>query len=149
MVLVATDLESRNHLILHHRIIYILDCSEWLKDMGLELKPSKTRITHTLYPEKSEDSKAGLDFLGYHIQQFPAGKYRSSIHPSTKEKLGFKYLSKINCALELREQGRQGEGRERLIMTFEKYTNKFVYLLIQSFELLTWSWQCWWSRAKL
>ncbi len=29
MVLVATDLESRNHVILHHRIIYILDCSYW------------------------------------------------------------------------------------------------------------------------
>ncbi len=27
------------------------------------------------------------------------------------------------------EQGKQGEGRERLIITFEKYTNKFVYLL--------------------
>ncbi len=28
-----------------------------------------------------------------------------------------------------REQGKQGEGRKRLIITFEKYTNKFVYLL--------------------
>ena len=66
--------------------------SEWLKDMGLELKPSKTRIAHTLNPELSEDGLAGFDFLGYHIRQFPAGKHRSSIHPSTKEKLGFRTL---------------------------------------------------------
>ena len=66
--------------------------SEWLKDMGLELKPSKTRIAHTRNPELSEDGLAGFDFLGYHIRQFPVGKYRSSIHPSTKEKLGFRTL---------------------------------------------------------
>lgn len=66
--------------------------SEWLRDIGLELKPSKTRIAHTLNPELSEDGLAGLDFLGMHIRQFPVGKYRSSIHPSTKEKLGFRTL---------------------------------------------------------
>lgn len=52
--------------------------SEWLKGIGLELKPEKTRLTHTLYPELSEDGIAGFDFLGHHIQQFPAGKYRST-----------------------------------------------------------------------
>ncbi|MEC4896383.1 MAG: group II intron reverse transcriptase/maturase [Oscillatoria sp. PMC 1051.18] len=66
--------------------------SEWLKDIGLELKPSKTRIAHTLNSELSEDGLAGFDFLGYHIRQFPVGKHRSSIHPSTKEKLGFRTL---------------------------------------------------------
>ncbi len=74
--------------------------SEWLNDIGLELKPSKTRIAHTLHPEKSEDGQAGFDFLGYHIRQFPVGKYKSSIQPSTKEKLGFKTLitpSKTAC----------------------------------------------------
>ncbi len=35
--------------------------SEWLKDMGLELKPSKTRITHTLH---ADEGQAGFDFLG-------------------------------------------------------------------------------------
>ncbi len=52
--------------------------SEWLKGIGLELKPEKTRLTHTLHPELSEDGEAGFDFLGHHIQQFPAGKYQSS-----------------------------------------------------------------------
>ena len=31
----------------------------WLRDMGLVLKPSKTRITHTL------EGEAGFDFLGF------------------------------------------------------------------------------------
>jgi RNA-directed DNA polymerase len=53
--------------------------SEWLSGIGLELKPEKTRLTHTLKPELSEDGIAGFDFLGHHIQQFPAGKYRSSL----------------------------------------------------------------------
>ena len=83
-------------LLIHHDLNVVQRCryliSEWLKDIGLELKPSKTRITHTLFPEMSEDGKAGFDFLGYHIQQFPVGKYSSSIHPSTREKLGFRTL---------------------------------------------------------
>src|SRR5919202_3241670 len=51
--------------------------SEWLYGIGLELKPEKTGLTHTLKSEWSEDGKAGFDFLGHHIQQYPAGKYRS------------------------------------------------------------------------
>ncbi len=82
-------------LLFHEDIKIILRCreliSEWLKDMGLELKPSKTRLAHTLHPELSEDGKAGFDFLGHHIQQFPVGKYQSG--KNTKgEILGFKTL---------------------------------------------------------
>jgi RNA-directed DNA polymerase len=45
--------------------------SAWLADMGLELKPSKTRITHTLTPHNGH---VGFDFLGFHVRQFPVGK---------------------------------------------------------------------------
>ena len=69
-------------VVIHHDLKVIQRCreliSEWLKDIGLELKPSKTRIAHTLKPEKSEDGTAGFDFLGYNIRQFPAGKYVSA-----------------------------------------------------------------------
>lgn len=41
----------------------------WLADLGLELKPSKTRITH---------SRDGFDFLGFHIRQYAVGKTRSA-----------------------------------------------------------------------
>jgi RNA-directed DNA polymerase len=51
--------------------------SKWLKGIGLELKPEKTRLTHTLNSKLSEDGKAGFDFLGHHIQQYPAGRYRA------------------------------------------------------------------------
>ena len=44
---------------------------DWLKNMGLELKPSKTRITHTL---KEIDGQAGFNFLGFNIRQYPRGK---------------------------------------------------------------------------
>lgn len=63
-------------VILHADLEIIKQCqeatSEWLKEMGLELKPSKTRITHTL---SGEDP--GFDFLGFHIRQYPVGKTKS------------------------------------------------------------------------
>jgi RNA-directed DNA polymerase len=43
----------------------------WLRDLGLELKPSKTRLAHTLQPT---DGSVGFDFLGFHVRQFPVGK---------------------------------------------------------------------------
>ena len=62
--------------------------SEWLKEVGLELKPEKTRLTHTFNEELSEDGVAGFDFLGHHIQQYPAGKYRANLNTHEKS-LGF------------------------------------------------------------
>lgn len=71
-------------IVLHENKAVVQRCreiiSEWLKSIGLELKPEKTRLTHTFLPELSEDGKAGFDFLGHHIQQYPAGKYRSNIN---------------------------------------------------------------------
>ena len=63
--------------------------SEWLSEAGLELKPEKTRLTHTLKPELSEDGVAGFDFLGHHIQQHPAGKYKSARVKQNGRILGF------------------------------------------------------------
>jgi len=67
-------------VILHEDITVVQGCreiiSEWLKDMGLELKPSKTRLVHTL--NKYEGQEPGFDFLGFHIQQYKMGKYQSS-----------------------------------------------------------------------
>lgn len=51
--------------------------AEWLKEMGLELKPSKTRIAPCFSTTRGE---SGFDFLGFHVRQFPVGKchYRTS-----------------------------------------------------------------------
>ncbi len=63
--------------------------SEWLKGMGLELKPSKTRITHTLH---ADGGQAGFNFLGFNIRQFPVGKTHSGTNPGNKQPLGFKTI---------------------------------------------------------
>jgi RNA-directed DNA polymerase len=80
-------------LILHEDITVVQRCreiiSEWLKDIGLELKPSKTRLTHTL--STFEGKKPGFDFLGFNIRQFPKGKHQSGKN-TQGEKLGFKTI---------------------------------------------------------
>ena len=43
--------------------------------MGLELKPEKTKLTHTLNGYGSE--KPGFNFLGFNIRQYKVGKYHS------------------------------------------------------------------------
>jgi RNA-directed DNA polymerase len=65
-------------VILHEDRTIIETCQhlvcEWLRPIGLTLKPSKTRIPHTL---DRHDERPGFDFLGYHVRQFPVGKTQS------------------------------------------------------------------------
>jgi RNA-directed DNA polymerase len=65
-------------VVLHPDRQVIAQCQQiaanWLRDMGLELKPSKTRITHTLY---QADGPIGFDFLGFQVRQYPVGKTHS------------------------------------------------------------------------
>ena len=69
-------------VIIHEDLNVILECKEiiadWLSDMGLELKPSKTRLTHTL---NEIDGNVGFEFLGFHIQQHKTGNYRCAVNP--------------------------------------------------------------------
>jgi len=80
-------------VILHNNKKVILQIkaiiSEWLKEVGLELKPEKTRIAHTLLSSESEDNIAGFDFLGYNVRQFPAGKYKTGMDRQQKERKNF------------------------------------------------------------
>jgi RNA-directed DNA polymerase len=80
-------------VVLHEQIEVIHRCKtaieEWLREMGLELKPSKTRIAHTL--ETHEDNESGFNFLGFNIRQFPVGKYQSG-SKSRGGLLGFKTI---------------------------------------------------------
>ena len=81
-------------VILHKDLEVILNCKavieKWLKEVSLELKPSKTRISHTLY---EHEGKTGFDFLGFTIRQFPVGKHHSGKSPQ-REILGFKTIIK-------------------------------------------------------
>jgi RNA-directed DNA polymerase len=66
-------------VVLHEDLAVIQEChqaiSSWLGTLGLTLHPTKTRISHTLTPI---EGNVGFDFLGYHFQQYPVGKHRSS-----------------------------------------------------------------------
>ena len=74
-------------LVLHRDYSVIQRCqqiaSEWLQSMGLELKPSKTRIGHTF---KEVKGQVGFEFLGFEFRQYKVGRYHS--------RLGFKTLVK-------------------------------------------------------
>ncbi len=43
----------------------------WLNDLGLELHPGKTRMTHTL---QEHEGRVGFDFLGFNVRMFPTGR---------------------------------------------------------------------------
>ncbi|NEO17757.1 MAG: group II intron reverse transcriptase/maturase [Moorea sp. SIO4G2] len=85
-------------IIMHKSKEVVEECLEiikdWLKDIGLELKPSKTRITHTFN---------GYDFLGFNIRQYEVGKHQSNnkgyktlIKPSQKKvKEHYERLAKV------------------------------------------------------
>lgn len=79
-------------VIMHENIDVILACqkiiADWLSDIGLELKSSKTKLTHTLNEYKGN---VGFEFLGFHIQQYQVGNYRSATN-TNGTKLGFKTL---------------------------------------------------------
>ena len=64
--------------------------NDWLKDVGLELKPSKTKITHTLTPY---EGNVGFEFLGFSIRHYPVGKNRTGT-TSKGAPLGFKTIIK-------------------------------------------------------
>ena len=69
-------------VIIHEDIKVILTCqkiiTEWLNDIGLELKPSKTKLTHTL---NGYEGNVGFEFLGFHVQQHKVGDYRCAKNP--------------------------------------------------------------------
>jgi RNA-directed DNA polymerase len=73
--------------------------------MGLELKPSKTRIGHTL---REHDGPAGFDFLGFTIRQHPVGKYHTG-KDTRGRPLGFKTLTEPSKAKVVLHQRRLAE----------------------------------------
>ncbi len=68
--------------------------SDWLAGMGLEMKPSKTRVTHTLH---QRDGDVGFDFLGFNVRQHPVGKThsgKSGGNGQSSRLLGYKTIIK-------------------------------------------------------
>jgi RNA-directed DNA polymerase len=81
-------------VILHEDLNVIVKCKEiienWLIEIGLELKSSKTKISHTL---NGYEGNIGFDFLGFNIRQYPVGK-RQSGKSTNGNQLGFKTIIK-------------------------------------------------------
>lgn len=79
-------------VILHEKLEVIQNCqqiiTDWLKELGLELKPSKTKISHTLC---EINGNLGFNFLGFNIRQVPVGKCHTGKNTNGKP-LGFKTL---------------------------------------------------------
>jgi RNA-directed DNA polymerase len=79
-------------VVLHQDLSVIKQCqetiSEWLREMGLELKPSKTRIVHTL---EESATGVGFDFLGFNIRQYRVGKTKNR---KNGKRLGYKTIIK-------------------------------------------------------
>jgi RNA-directed DNA polymerase len=90
-------------VILHENLEVISMCKEaieeWLHDIGLELKTSKTKIVHSL--NILNDRSPGFNFLGFNIRQFPAGKYRSG-KTTNGNLLGFSTIIKPSRASQKR-----------------------------------------------
>ncbi len=80
-------------VILHKDLDVIIQAkriiSQWLNPWGLQLKPSKTRITHTLH---KFEGNVGFDFLGFHIRQYETGIYQSGKKVKTFPSSMFKLL---------------------------------------------------------
>jgi RNA-directed DNA polymerase len=75
-------------VVLHKDYDVLMRCKQvaeaFLSDIGLELHPSKTRITHTL--DSVGEEKPGFNFLGFNVRQYKLGKHQS--------KQGYKTLIK-------------------------------------------------------
>jgi RNA-directed DNA polymerase len=78
-------------VVLHAEVAEVIKAQQliatWLQDIGLELKPSKTRLCHTL---NEYQGNVGFTFLGFTIRQFPVG--RTHTGKSNGKPLGFKTL---------------------------------------------------------
>ncbi|MDJ0596348.1 MAG: group II intron reverse transcriptase/maturase [Pleurocapsa sp. MO_226.B13] len=109
-------------VILHSDVQVIVECKNlietWLKEVGLELKPSKTRVVNTLVPHNGEPP--GFNFLGFNVRQYSASKYSSG-----KRQKGFKTLIKPNKQSiqrhkdQIKEIIRKGKSKSQLALISE------------------------------
>ncbi|MDJ0719688.1 MAG: group II intron reverse transcriptase/maturase [Prochloraceae cyanobacterium] len=52
------------------------ETQKWLKQVGLEIKPEKTRLCHSLNTHEGE--KPGFNFLGFNVRQYPTGRHHAN-----------------------------------------------------------------------
>lgn len=72
-----TIVRYADDLVILHKHLWVVESAKnelnlWLKDLGLELNPDKTRIGHTTKPISGV---VGFDFLGFNFKKYPVGIY--------------------------------------------------------------------------
>lgn len=145
----------------HKDLSVIHECkrviAEWLKEVGLEFKSSKTRISHTLH---SHEGKAGFDFLGFNIRQYQVGNrsgknsngqklgFKTIIKPSTKSIHNHYY--KVAKVIDQYHNAPQEVIINRLNPIIRGWSNYFSTVCSkETYSLLdSWTWKKLWSWAK-
>jgi len=151
-------------VIIHEDLNVVKKCqeiiAEWLRDMGLELKPSKTKLTHTLI---EIDGDVGFEFLGFHVQQYKTGIYRCAkngqgtplgfitlITPSkAKVKL---YLAKIAEVIDTHKTAPQAALISKLNPIIRGWSNYYSSVVstetFSKVDMLTWQKLRAWARKR-
>lgn len=127
-------------VVLHKDRAIIEQCqevlAEWLLNIGLELKPSKTRIAHT---RNALESEAGFSFLGFNIRQYPVGKTRSG-KDTLGKRVGFKLFIKPSKSSIKRHIHQLGE-------TVGRHQHKEQTRLIRALNSLIIGWSRYYSTV--
>lgn len=127
-------------VVLHKDRAIIQQCqevlAEWLQNMGLELKPSKTRIAHT---RNALGGEAGFAFLGFNIRQYPVGKTQSG-KDTLGNRVGFKLFIKPSKSSIKRHIHQLGE-------TARRHQHKEQTRLIRALNSLIIGWSRYYSTV--
>lgn len=127
-------------VVLHDDLTVIQQCqamiANWLAQMGLELKPSKTTITHTLH---EYEGKVGFDFLGFTFRQFPVGKHHSGLD-NKRLPLGFKAMTKPSAVAIKRHC-------ERLTLVIKRHRSSKQETLIDELNPVIRGWSNYYSTV--
>jgi len=151
-------------VIIHQDLNVVKKCQEiiadWLSDMGLELKPNKTKLTHTL---KEYEGNIGFEFLGFHIQQYKVGNYRCAKNGSgtllgfttliTPSKAKVKtHLAKIADVMDVHKTAPQAALIGRLNPIIRGWSNYYSTVvskdIFSKIDNLMWDKLRAWSRSR-
>jgi RNA-directed DNA polymerase len=139
-----TVVRYADDLVILHRDLTVIEqakhlAADWLAKMGLEFKPSKTWITHTLH---RHDGRVGFTFLGFEVRQFPAGKRHSGKTGGKHQvQIGFKTIIKPSKEAMHRHQLRIKE-------VVDKHKAKSQSDLIWQLNPIIWGWSNYYCREN-
>ena len=151
-------------VIMHENLSVVMKCqeiiAEWLRDMGLELKPSKTKLTHTL---NEIEGNVGFEFLGFHVQQHQVGNHRCA-NNTNGTPLGFttlitpskakvkNHLAKIAEVIDTHKTAPQAALISKLNPIIRGWSNYYSTVVskktFSKVDMLTWQKLRGWARRR-